>query len=401
MHRTAVYIFLFTAISLVAFSSSEAQVAKAERMQTLHQDMLSYYDTFDKLSIKDKEYTSKLMHFTAEKIYAYFKEMQPHNLAYSEIAAEAQVLLALAKYQVGDPTLTYHGIKTAQEINSGVLGKMDSRTGRSYGEVIDTVKAQWLGKFHRAEAKVNGFPTNLTWDTVGVSLLALDIDPLYRGEQSQNAVSWANSYLNYELRKGSKDITLLLPLGDYRLETENIEIFPTQFSVVKAEKSTTFDIIPNVFFSLLMLHDVGPLYWDTFPPQGPADLKVYSDTLKPKDLSVWKGERFVDDFDTLKFGVYEFRNSQKYRILDDYRFKRFIPEGEFIQWEVPDTTIYKIEDIQLRSGETYVYNKIGLRRRIQKPVMIKPPRKPSLITWIAEGALVVAAVYLAFNPPEF
>ncbi len=400
MFRLIVYIFLATAISLVAFSSSEAQAVKTERIRTLYQDMQSYYGTFDKLSIKDKEYTSKLMHFTAEKILAYYKEIQPLSLAYSELAAEAQVLLALAKYEVGDPTLTYHGIKSAQKIHSGVLGKMDSRTGRSYGEMIDTIESQWLRKFCRAEAKVNGFADNLTWDTVSVKLLALYLDPSYRGNESQNAVSWANSFLNHELRKGFKDITLLLPLGDYRVETENIEIFPTQFSMAQDGESTIFKITPNIFFSLLFLHDVGPLYWETYPPKGSDDLKVYSDTLKPKDLNIWKGDRFVDDFDTLEFGVYEFRDSRKYKILDDYRFKRFIPEGQFIQWEVPDTTIYKIEDILLKDRETYTYRKMGLVRIIKrKPKIIWPPRKPSLITWIFEGALVGTFVYLSFNPP--
>jgi hypothetical protein len=369
------------AIAFVSSLSFGTEAYQEERIETLHRDMLNYYGVFDKLSIKDKEYTSRLMHLTAEKILAYYRETQPSNLAYSEMAAEAQIILALAKYEVGDPTLTYHGIKSAQKINSGVLGKMDPQTGRSYSQMIDTVNAQWLWKFYRAEAKVNGFPENMIWDTVSVDLFALSLDTAYRGKEAQNAVAWANSYLNHELRKGSKDIILLLPLGEYRLETKNIEIFPTQFSVAKDKESIVFKIIPNVFFSLLFVHDVGPFYCDTIPP---------------KDLNIWKGDRFVDGFDTLEFGIYEFRDSEKFKILDDYKFKRFIPEGEFIQWEVPDTTIYKIQDIRLRDKETYVYDKIGITRYFKRRLRPPPPpaRKPTLISTIIDVGAAALVVYL-------
>jgi hypothetical protein len=384
----------------------------AQTLDILVNDMWNYYKVFSKLkNDTEREDLVKQMECTADKILEYYKNYQNPDANQMRSTAEAFLLLAIIESETHNPTRTYHALKTVKKTNWGVVESIDPSTNRSFKEQIDGIDTVWLPKFKKCSGQVYGFPENMIWDTLGVETAVTYLDVENRTEGNFKAIKGAQEYLNSQIREGSKEVTLLLPEGKYELESRSFEVYPTRFEVRKSYDSTIvcegtpcttivkenpaptiFDVTPNEYFNLRVFYcrDSIAIKIDTVVREVHVDTAFLDDTshvyrrrpkkyenylfaevetrdslvknishdilktpIEPKDLSIWKGNKQILDFDHLAFGVYELRDAEKFGITDEYTFKRFLPEG--IKWDMPRNEKFKAEDIFVRSGDNYDY----------------------------------------------
>jgi len=400
--RNLLVVSLIIAITILSHSLVLAQMTTTEKMTTLLDDMWSYYDVFSKLqNDTEREDLAKQMESTAGKILEYYKNYQNPDTNQNKLTAHAFLLLAMVEYQMDNPTWTYHALQTVKGTNWGVVVDIDPITNRSFKERIDGIDSVWLPKFKQCTAQVYGFPENMIWGKLEVKIwppLYLDIKD--RIEENFEAIKGAQYYLNSEIRDGSKEITLLLPPGRYQVESDSFAIYPTIFEVKKGPDTTVaytgatrrttvvqnppptvFDITPDEYFNLAVFYCKYNQKVDTAIHQAKIDtnfvegkryrkyllatvdttydtvvvrsVEVQKLPIAPKDLSIWKGNKQILNFNHLAYGVYEFRGTEKIGITDEYKFKRFLPEG--IKWDMPRNEKFKAEDIYVKSGETYDY----------------------------------------------
>lgn len=393
---------LIIAITALSQSLALAQMTTTEKMTTLLGDMWNYYEAFHMLQEdKEREDICKQMESTADKVLEYYKNSQNPDANQIRLTAEASLLLAIIESEMHNPTRTYHALQTVQKTNWGVVEDIDPTTNRIFKEQVDGIDTVWLPKFKKCSAQVYGFPENMIWDTLEVEIGVNYLDVEDRTEENFEAIKGAQDYLNSQIRDGSKDVTLLLPPGSYELEGDGFDVYPTRFEVKKGSGSTivkenpaptVFDITPDEYFNLRVFscRDSITIKIDTVVREVQIDTAFLDDTssvykrrpkkyekylfaevrtrdslvknishdilktpVEPKDLGVWKGNKRILDFDHLAFGVYELRDAEKFGNTDEYKFKRFLPEG--IKWDMPRNEKFKAEDILVRSGDTYDY----------------------------------------------
>jgi len=410
--RNLLAVILVIAIIALSQSLALAQMTTSEKMTNLLGDMWNYYDVFSKLqNDPEREDLAKQMESTADKILEYYKNSQNPDSSQIRLTAQAFLLLAIAEYQIDNPTWTSQALQTVKETNWGVVGDIDPTTNRSFKERVDGIDTVWLPKFKKCTGQVYGFPENTIWGQLEVKIWPpLYLDIIYRTEENFKAIKGAQDYLNSEIRGGSKEITLLLPPGKYQLEGGDFAIYPAQFEVKEGSDSiivckgakcittvqknpppTIFDITPDEYFNLRVFYcrDSIAIKIDTVVREVQKDTLYLDDTssvyrelpknkkylvaevtskdslvknishniekipVEPRDLSIWKGNKQILNFNHLAYGVYELRDAKKFGIADEYKFKRFLPEG--IKWDMPKNEKFKAEDIYVRSGKNYDY----------------------------------------------
>lgn len=388
-------------------SLAHAQLSTQEKVETLLQDMWSYYETFPQLQgEQDKKSLYKQITSTAAKMKEYyFRESPNHTLSCP--TAEAFLLLGLIAYEINDPTRAYHAFETADSVDRGSYRQVDKIIGeRESSRKVNWsyLKTRWISQYKKCKARVYGFNHNIAWDTLRVEIGVTYLERDLREDKIFQAIEWAEDYLNSELRNGKNEITLLLPPGMYRLKTENLDIYPARFEVEENSPSTIFDITPDRYFNLRVFFckDTTETRIDTIFNQAQIDTTFLEDTsqvyqerpkkyrnylfaevdttfkivktitvetqrvpISPKDMDIWKGDRRVLNFDHLAFGEYEFSDGKNFGISDEFKFKRFLPED--LRWDVPFEDRFSGEEIQVKSGDTFDLC-VDLPRKTKRPV---------------------------------
>ena len=221
---------------------------------------------------------------------------------------------------------------------------------------MERIDSLWLSTFKKCDARVYGFPErNIIRDTLNVGIGVTYLRRNLPEDKTFEAIEYAEDYLNSELRNGKKEITLLLPPGNHRLETDNQDVYPARFEVEQNSPTAVFDVTPDRYFNLRVFYcrDTVKTVIDTIFNQATIDTAFLPDTsyvyqerpkkyrnylfaevdtafnvvktitaetqrvsLSPKDIDIWKGDKRVETFDRLAFGEYEFSDGKKFGLSD-------------------------------------------------------------------------------------
>ena len=392
MKRTFnVIVFLvFACMAMQLTTQVKAQNSVTETIQLFLQDMWRDYTDFYRCSNHiEKLDVAKRMALTASTILAYYQGGAKTETD-TTTTAEALMLLSLVAYEVNNPTLTYHSLEIADSLDRSVFEKKDPMTGKPFKERIALIKKNWLSNFKRSSARVYGFNNRITWDTLRVEIGVTYLERNLREDKIFRAIEGAEGYLNSELRNGKKEIILLLPPGMYRLETDNLDIYPADFEVEENSPPAIFDITPDRYFHLrvfyckdttltridtifneakigtMFLEETSQVYQErpkryqnylfaevdtTFKVVKTITVETQKIPLSPKDIDIWKGDRKVLNFDRLAFGEYEFSDGKKFGLPDEFKFKRFLPED--LKWDIPFEDKFSGEEIHVKSGDPF------------------------------------------------
>ena len=386
--KTLLVCFLIVMLCLqLSFTKAHADVI--EKLNDLREDMWNYYDAFRKIKSEEEreDIYKRWAKLAYQKITKYHEKTKGQPQA-DLLVAESFAVFALMAYQMRDPGLSYRSLKAAKELDSIVVLKVEEKTGKA----TELIEENWLTRFKKCRAVIYGFNQNVDWDKVEIELKQTYAEIPYRHESFQQAKETQEDYLNSQIRDGSKEVALLLPPGSYQLEGRGFDIYPSRFEVEELTDSIIFNITPDEYFNLRVFYcrDSIAIKIDTVVREVQVDTAFLDDTsyvyrrrpkkyedylfaevetrdslvknishdilktpIEPKDLSIWKGNKQILDFDHLAFGVYELRDAEKFGITDEYTFKRFLPEG--IKWDMPRNEKFKAEDIFVRSGDNYDY----------------------------------------------
>ena len=382
---------------LVLFPVTRANGATADVVQILLDEMWYHYDILLRThgDHMNQSNTFKLMDQAANKIMSIYQESDNQD-ELSMQTAQSLILLALAAYEVNNPTLTYNALQTAKEVDPQAVKKMNKAPGIGFEqevdleEKVDLIQRNWLPQFKKSQARVYGFDENVIWDTLNVGIGITYLERYLREDKIFQAIEWAEDYLNSELRNGKKEITLLLPPGMYRLKTDNLDVYPAHFEVEENSPPTIFDVTPDRYFHLRVFYcrDTITTRIDTIFNEAKIDTAFLEDTsrvyqerpkryrnylfaevdttfkvvrtitvetqrvpISPKDMDIWKGDKKVLNFDRLAFGEYEFSDGKNFGISDEFKFKRFLPED--LKWDIPFEDKFSGEEIQVKSGDAF------------------------------------------------
>ena len=369
------------------------QASLTPTLDTLMSDVQNYYQAFFEMQSEiEREDLCKQMESTVRKIAEYYKTQESPDANQSRITAKAFLLLGLVEHEMGDPTRTFHALQAVNKINPGVLEEIQPITDATVKAKIDSIETLWLPKFKKCSALVYGFRPRVILDTLEVDLKPTHLDMEDRTDENFKAITKARHYLNSQIRNESEEITILLPPGKYQLGGEFADIYPTRFQVNKDSEFAVFEITPDEYFNLRVFHcrDNLVVRLDTIKTEVRIDTsfvqrtdplygglpenyqrfllaevekrdsivknvshEVVATPVEPEEIEIWKGNQRILNFSHLAFGVYEFRSSQKYRIKEELRFLRFLPEG--LEWGMPQSQKIRAQNIYVKSGRDYHY----------------------------------------------
>jgi hypothetical protein len=399
-----IVVFLIAACLVAQFATqARAQDYVTETIQTLLQDMWRDYTDFHRYSNQvEKLDVAKRMSLCASTILTYYHQGAETETDMS-ITAEAMMLLSLVAYEVNDPTLTYHSLQIADSLDGSVFERKDPMTGKPFKERVTLMKKNWLPNFKETFARVYGFGNRITWDTLRVEIGIIYLERELREDKTFQAIDWAEDYLNSELRGGREEITLLLPPGNYRLNTEDLDIYPARFEVPENSPPVVFDITPDRYFNLRVYYcrdttltridsvvvtgepdtlyedqdsDVSRYLSERYPNYIAARVDTSWDTLltrtvqtkrvpvSPDDIDIWKEDKKLRNLDHLAFGEYEFAMHDSFDVPEENRILRFLPEDQ--DWDMPKDERFLTNEVFVGDKDTYNYC-IDLPRRGERP----------------------------------